>query len=59
MREGEEERNGKKRERRRGEEGRLTRRDHEVIDLTRSLVKNNAELTNFGKLTRIEWHNGK
>ena len=37
----------------------LTRQDHEVVDFTPSHVKNNTELTNFGKLTRIEWHNGK
>ena len=37
----------------------LTGRDHEVVDFTRSRVKNNTELTNFGKLTRIELHNGK
>ena len=37
----------------------LTERDREVIDYTGSRVKNNTELTNFGKLTWIEWHNGK
>ena len=37
----------------------MTRRDREVVDFTRSRVKNNTKLTNFGKLTRIEWHNGK
>ena len=39
--------------------GAMTRRDHEVIHVTQSHVKNNTELTNFEKLTRIEWHNGK
>ena len=37
----------------------LTGQDREVVDFTRSRVKNNTELTNFGKLTRIEWNNGK
>ena len=38
---------------------RLTRRDREVVDFTRSRVKNNTELTNFIKLSRIEGYNGK
>ena len=41
------------------ENGCVTRRDREVVDFTRSCVKNNTKLTNFGKLTQIEWHNGK
>ena len=32
----------------------LTRRDREVVDFTRSRVKNNTELTNFGKMQRKE-----
>ena len=40
-------------------QGLVTRRDHEVVDFTWSRVKNNTELTNFEKLTRIDWHNGK
>ena len=41
------------------EDNMMTRRDHEDVDFTRYRVKNNSELTNFGKSTRIEWHNGK
>ena len=37
----------------------LTRRDRKVVNFTRYRVKNYSELTNFRKLTRIEWHNGK
>ena len=37
----------------------LTRGNCEVVNFTRSRVKNNTELTNFGKLTRIEGYNGK
>ena len=37
----------------------LMRRDREVVDFTRSRVKNNFELTNLMKLTRIEEHDGK
>ena len=37
----------------------LTRRDRVVVDFTWYHVKNKTKLTNFGKLTRIEWHNGK
>ena len=37
----------------------MTGRDREVVDLTRSRVKNISELTNFGKLTRIKGYNGK
>ena len=40
-------------------ERQVTRWDREVVDFTRSRVKNNTELTNFGKLTRIEGYNGK
>ena len=38
---------------------RLTRRNREVINFTRSRVKTKSKLTNFGKLTRIEGYNGK
>ena len=38
---------------------RLTRRDREVVDFTRSRVKNNSELTNLMKMYRIEGYNGK
>ena len=34
------------------------RRDHEVIDFTRSRVKNNSKLTNVMKMYRIEGYNG-
>ena len=37
----------------------LTRRDREVVDFTRSRVKNYSKLTNFRKFTRIEGYNGK
>ena len=37
----------------------LTRRDREVVDFTRSRVKNYSELTNFGNLLQIEGYNGK
>ena len=37
----------------------MTRRDREVVNFTRSRVKNNTELTNFRKFTRIEGYNGK
>ena len=37
----------------------LTRRDREVVDFTRSHVKNNSELTNLMKMYRIEGYNGK
>ena len=40
-------------------EKRLMRRDREIVDFTRSRVKNNTELTNFRKFTRIEGYNGK
>ena len=32
----------------------MTRRNREVVDFTRSRVKNNSKLTNLIKLTRIE-----
>ena len=37
----------------------LTRRDCEVVDFTRSRVKNNSEFTNLMKMIRIEGYNGK
>ena len=37
----------------------VTRRDREVVDFTRSRVKNNSELTNLMKMYRIEGYNGK
>ena len=37
----------------------LTRRDREVVDFTRSRVKNNTEFTNLMKMLRIEGYNGK
>ena len=37
----------------------VMRRDHEVIDFTRSRVKNNSKLTNLMKMYRIEGYNGK
>ena len=44
------------RRRRRGE---VTNRDHEVVNFTRSRVKNNFKLTNLMKISRIEGYNGK
>ena len=35
------------------------RQNREVVDFTRSRVKNNSKLNNVMKLTRIEGHNGK
>ena len=43
----------------RGQRGSVTRWDREVIDFTRSRVKNNSELTNLMKMYRIEGYNGK
>ena len=37
----------------------LTRGDREVINFTRSHVKNNFKLTNLIKISRIEGYNGK
>ena len=37
----------------------LTRRDREVIDFTRSRVKNDSKLTNLMKMYQIEGYNGK
>ena len=37
----------------------LTKRDREVVDFTRSRVKNISELTNLMKMPRIEGYNGK
>ena len=37
----------------------LTDWDREVINCTRSHVKNNSKLTNFMKISRIEGYNGK
>ena len=37
----------------------MTRRDREVIDFTRSCVKNNSKLTNLMKMYQIEGYNGK
>ena len=41
------------------EDEKLTRRDREVIDFTRSHVKIKSELTNLGNYERIEGYNGK
>ena len=40
-------------------QGQLTRRDREVINFTRSRIKNISELTNLMKMYRIEGYNGK
>ena len=37
----------------------LTRRNGEVVNFTRSRVKNNSKLTNLMKISRIEGYNGK
>ena len=37
----------------------LMRQDHEVVDFTRSRVKNISKLTNLMKLIRIEGYNSK
>ena len=37
----------------------LTRRNSEVVDFTRSRVKNNFKLTNLMKIIRIEGYSGK
>ena len=37
----------------------LTRRDHEVVNFTRSRVKSKFKLTNLMKISRIEEYNGK
>ena len=37
----------------------LTKRDREVVEITRSCVKIKSKLTNFMKLIRIEGYNGK
>ena len=37
----------------------VTRRDCEVVDFIRSLVKNNSDLTNLMKMYQIEGFNGK
>ena len=37
----------------------VTDRDREVINCTRSRVKNNSKLTNLMKISRIEGYNGK
>ena len=37
----------------------VTKRDREVINCTRSRVKNNSKLTNLMKISRIEGYNGK
>ena len=37
----------------------LTRRNREVVDFTRSRVKNNSKLTNLMKIIRIEGYSGK
>ena len=36
-----------------------TRRNREVVDFTRSRVKNNSKLTNLVKIIRIEGYNSK
>ena len=62
-REEKERRNGRKKE---GEEfifppfvRHMTRRNREVVDFTRSRVKNNSKLTNLMKISRIKGYNGK
>ena len=40
-------------------QGEVTRRNREVVDFTRSRVKNNSKLTNLMKIIRIEGYNGK
>ena len=42
-----------------GGSGVLTKRDHEVVNFTRSRVKNNSKLTNLMKISRNEGYNGK
>ena len=37
----------------------MTRRNREVVDVTRYRVKNNTELTNLMKMNRIQGYNGK
>ena len=37
----------------------MTRWDREVVDFTRSRVKNNTKLTNLMKMYRMEGYNGK
>ena len=37
----------------------LTNRYREVVNCTRSYVKNNSKLTNLMKISRIEGYNGK
>ena len=37
----------------------LTKRDREVVNCTRSHVKNNSKLTTLMKISRIEGYNGK
>ena len=37
----------------------VTYRDREVVNCTRSRVKNNSKLTNLVKISRIEGYNGK
>ena len=40
-------------------ESKLTRREHEVVNFTRSRVRTKSKLTNLVKLIRIEGYNGK
>ena len=37
----------------------MTKRDREVVDFTRSRIKNKSKLTNLMKIIRIEAYNGK
>ena len=37
----------------------VMRRNHEVVNFTRSRVKNNSKLTNLMKIIQIEGYNGK
>ena len=37
----------------------VTERDDEVVNCTRSRVKNNSKLTNLMKISQIEGYNGK
>ena len=37
----------------------MTKRNHEVINCTRSNIKHNSKLSNLMKISRIEQYNGK
>ena len=42
-----------------GQQRSMMRRDREVVDFTRSRVKNNTKFINLMKMPRIEGYNGK